>query len=179
MKTLVPLPLLCLIALPLAAQTPSIAAQRQAIEKLDFMVGKWQGEGWIERPPGPRVTFTQTENVQKKIDGLVLLVEGKGVGKPAGGDGPASTFEAMGVISYDDQRQRYRFVTNTSEGRGGEFELKLTERGWEWGFSIPQGGRVRYTMKLTDDGQWYETGEFSQDEKTWRKFHEMTLKRMP
>jgi len=179
MKTIVSLLLLCLIALPLAAQMSSIPDQREAMKKLDFMVGQWKGEGWHERPPGPRITFTQTENVQKKIDGLVLLVEGKGTGNTAGKDGTVSTFEAMGVISYDDQARRYRFVTNTSEGRGGSFDLQLTERGWEWGFSIPQGGRVRYTMKLTDDGQWYETGEFSQDEKTWRRFHEMTLRRMP
>jgi uncharacterized protein DUF1579 len=173
-KTIVPLLLLCLIALPLMAQTPSIPDQREAMKKLDFMVGQWKGEGWHERPPGPRTTFTQTENVQKKVDGLALLVEGKGTGKDGAGN-----FEAMGVISYDDQARRYRFVTNTSEGRHGDFELKLTERGWEWGFALPQGGRVRYTMKLTDDGQWLEIGEYSQDEKTWRRFHEMTLRRMP
>ena len=173
MKMIVALLLLCLIALPLAAQMPSIQDQREAMKKLDFMVGQWKGEGWHERPPGPRVTFTQTENVQKKVDGLALLVEGKGTAT-------VGTFEAMGVISYDDQARRYRFVTNTSEGRGGSFELKPTERGWEWGFAIPQGGgHVRYTMKITDDGKWYEIGEYSQDEKTWRKFHEMTLQRVP
>jgi len=48
----------------------------------------------------------------------------------------------------------------------------------EWGFQTPQGGRVRYTIKLTDQGDWFEIGEFSADEKNWRKFFEMTLQRV-
>jgi hypothetical protein len=174
----VPLLLLCLAPLPLVAQAPpSVPAQQEAMKKLEFMVGRWQGEGWHQRPPAPRVNFTQTENVQSKAGGLALLVEGRGTGKTA--EGVDSLFEAIGIISYDDQTRRYRLVSTTSEGRHGDFELKLGERGWEWGFAIPNVGHVRYTMKLTDDGLWYETGEFSQDEKTWRPFHEMTLRRMP
>ena len=33
-------------------------------------------------------------------------------------------------------------------------------------------------MKLTDKGEWFERGEMSQDGKTWRQFHEMTLQKV-
>jgi hypothetical protein len=178
-KVWIPTLLLCALVLPLSAQAPaSIPAQREAMKKLDFLVGRWKGEGWVEKSSGQRVTFTQTENVQSKLDGTALLVEGRGTGKAPGQAAEAALFEAMAVISYDEQGKLYRFVSNTSEGRQGEFDLKPVEGGCEWGFRIPQGGRVRYTIKLNDNGQWHEIGEFSQDDKTWRKFHEMTLDRV-
>ncbi|HEV2844661.1 MAG TPA: hypothetical protein VG477_07435, partial [Thermoanaerobaculia bacterium] len=61
----------------------------------------------------------------------------------------------------------------------GESEGRFVSGGaWEWGFALPQGGRIRYTIKLTDKGEWYETGEYSPDEKTWHQFHEMTLRKV-
>jgi hypothetical protein len=36
---------------------------------------------------------------------------------------------------------------------------------------------VRFTMNLTDAGQWHEIGEFSMDGATWRQFLDFTLTR--
>ena len=53
-----------------SAQDPA-AAQREAMKKLDFLVGEWKGEGWMEFAPGQRRTFRGTEVVQSKLDGLL------------------------------------------------------------------------------------------------------------
>ncbi|MDQ3373255.1 MAG: hypothetical protein M3521_05145, partial [Acidobacteriota bacterium] len=52
-----------------------IEAKRAEMKKLDRLVGQWQGTGWIQQGKN-RETFAGTENVQRKINGLALLVEG-------------------------------------------------------------------------------------------------------
>lgn len=57
--------------------------------------------------------------------------------------------------------------------------MTVTDKGFIWGFKEPQRGvEVKYTMKLTDKGEWHEIGEYSLDGKTWTKIIEMTLSRV-
>jgi hypothetical protein len=165
--------LLPVLSLTLSAQTsPQQLATRLAeMQKLDYMVGQWSGTGWIERREGGRLTFAGTETVQRKLNGLALLVEGKF--KDNNG---AVVHETLAVISYDDKAKTYGFRTYLANGAGGDYVLNLIEGGWQWSIKFP-GGHFRYTFKLTDRGEWFEVGEFSQDEKSWRKFFEMTLKK--
>ena len=168
------LSLLSLVSFPLLAQPPDTRpAQRAEMSKLDFLVGTWKGEGWIKMPGVPRETFTQTETVRKKLDGLALLLEGHGTSQGK------TVFEALALVTWDPEKSRYRFASATTEGRAGESEGRLVSGGaWEWGFALPQGGRIRYTIKLTEKGEWYEAGEYSPDEKAWHRFHEMTLQKV-
>jgi hypothetical protein len=55
--------------------------------------------------------------------------------------------------------------------------VKPGEKGMVWGFKEPSRGfDIRYTVKITDKGEWNEVGEMSMDgSKTWRKFFEMTV----
>src|SRR5437867_1497174 len=53
-----------------SGQPPAPAAQQEAMKKLDFLVGQWKGEGWMEFAPGQRRTFKGTEVVQRKLEGL-------------------------------------------------------------------------------------------------------------
>lgn len=154
------------------------SVQRDAMKKLDFWVGQWQGTGWVEFAPGQRRTATVTEMIQSKLDGLVLIVEGTGKDKAPGKEEEAIVHHAVGVITYDERAKVYRFSTHTMEGRHADAELKvIDERTFEWGFQVPVG-TVRYTINFTEKGQWHERGDFSQDGKTWRQFHEMTLDRV-
>lgn len=173
------LSLLSFLSLPLPAQAPaSIPAQKEAMKKLDFLVGKWKGEGWIKIPGAERQTFTQTETVQKKLGGLALLMEGHGTSKLPSGE-EKTVFEALALVTWDPEKNLYRFSSATTEGRAGESEGRFVPGGaWEWGFAVPRGGRIRYTIKLTDKGEWHETGQYSPDEKTWHPFHEMTLRKL-
>ena len=154
------------------------AAQRDAMKKLDFLLGQWKGEGWMEFAPGQRRTFKGTEVVQSKLDELLLVVEGVHRGK-AGDKGPeVVVHSAFAVVSYDDKAKRYRFQAFTGRGNFEDVEAKVSERQLVWGMNVPQFGDVRYTIKLDDKGRWFEIGEVSRDGKTWQQFFEQTLQRV-
>ena len=178
MKKIFLLLIVLMLPAPMFAQMPNIAEQRQAMKKLERWIGTWQGSGWIEYAPGKRMTFTITESIQSRLGGLALLVEGLGKGKRPGEQEEAIIHEALATVSYDEREKKYRFVTHTEKGHFAIPEIKVTETGWEWGLQFPQGGGFRYTLKISDKGEWHEKGERSQDGKTWTQFHEMTLKRM-
>ena len=55
------------------------------MKKLDFLVGEWKGEGWMEFVPGQRRTFRGTEVVQSKLGGLLVTIEGLFRGQAGGG----------------------------------------------------------------------------------------------
>ena len=80
---------------------PDLESQRAAMKKLNFLVGEWAGEARVLRGPGEPTELVQTEEAQSKLDGLILTIEGVGRRKS---DGQPS-LQAMGVISYDDERQ--------------------------------------------------------------------------
>ncbi|MGZ8781738.1 MAG: hypothetical protein ACXW31_17610, partial [Thermoanaerobaculia bacterium] len=44
-----------------------------------------------------------------------------------------------------------------------------------WGFDTPDGGKVRFTIALDDEGRWREVGEYSPDGNRWFKTMEMKL----
>ncbi len=64
---------------PARAQMPDGSASRTAMQKLDFMVGRWRGEAWMVRG-AERVQTTMTEAIERKLGGVALLVEGLGEG---------------------------------------------------------------------------------------------------
>ncbi len=164
---------ICLIfsAAAAAAQSENAAdAQRAEVKKLENMIGQWKGAGWILQG-SQRETFAGTEIVQRKIDGLALLVEGNF--KNAEG---RTIHETLAVLAFDPQAKGYRFRTYLAAGRSGEHDFKITADGYEWGFQTP-AGTVRYFIKISAEA-WHETGEFSRDGKNWMKFFEMKLDRV-
>jgi hypothetical protein len=164
--------LLLTLSLPLTAQTaPPLTNRLNEMKKLDYMVGQWKGTGWMDSQGG-RQTFSGMETVQNKLNGLALLIEGNFKNKEG-----AVVHETLAVLSYDEKAKNYNFRTYLANGAVGDYVLNLIEGGWQWSIQYPQGG-VRFTFKLTDKGEWFEIGEFSQDGKTWRKFFEMTLQRV-
>ena len=156
------------------AQAPA-AAQRDAMKKLDFLVGAWKGEGWMEFAPGQRRTFRGTEIVQRKLDGLLLTIEGVHRSQVGGAAREVVVHSAFTVLSYDEKAKRYRFQAYTARGNNEDTEAKVADRQLVWGMTVPQFGKVRYTITRDDKGRWFEVGEVAQDGKAWRKFFEMTL----
>jgi hypothetical protein len=147
--------LLVLPALPLAAQQQpanSPDVQRQAMRKLSFLVGHWSGPITIVRGPGEPLHLTQTEDVQYKLDGLVLLIEGKS----ASADGKI-LFNALATIAYDDASGTYHFRAY-NDGRYLDTELSVPDNGFSWGFTAGPAHIVN-TMHLTETGQWAEVTE--------------------
>ena len=162
-----------------AAQQPSeteTAARRTEVKKLDKLVGHWKGAGWIMHGR-ERTNFVGTENVQRKLDGLALMFEGRFTAKiPATGEDKVM-HETIGVLTFNPQSKIYDFNTFLANGMSGKYDFKTVEGGWEWGFKFSQG-TMRYLIKIEND-TWTETGEMMlTNGKEWMKFFEMTLKKV-
>jgi hypothetical protein len=143
---------------------------RGEVKKVESLVGQWKGSGWIQQG-AKRETFTGTENVQRKLDGLALLIEGRFT-NPEG----RVIHETLAVLDFSEKDSKYRFRTYLATGRTGEYDFKLIPDGYEWGFQTP-AGTIRYTIKTSKDA-WSEIGEYSKDGKTWAQFFEMNLKKV-
>jgi len=140
-------------SLPLTAQQPSpntVDVQKEAMHKLSFLAGRWSGPITVVRGPGEPLHLTQTENVQFKLDGLVLLIEGKAT--DAQGNTP---FSALATVSWDDASHTYRFRAY-NDGRYIDTELSVVADGFSWGFTSGPAHVVN-TMHLSDKGAWDET----------------------
>jgi hypothetical protein len=159
-----------------AVHGQDVKAQHEAMKKLDFLVGQWKGESWMEFGPGQRRSSHGTETVQSKLGGLLVTIEGLHKRKSADNGPEVVAHSAFAIISYDDKAKRYRFQAFT-RGNFADAEAKVGDNSLEWGFRVPQFGDVRYTIRLNERGQWFEIGEVSRDGKKWQKFFEMTLDR--
>ncbi len=135
---------------PEVPTTPKMSAQREAMRKLDFLIGQWSGPATISESADPALQLTQTENVQSKLDGLLLLVEG--VSRDASGN---ARFQALATISYDETSATYRFRAY-NDGNYVDAELTVLDKGFSWGFSAGPA-TITNTMHVTDTGQWSET----------------------
>ncbi len=155
-----------------ADQLKSKDVQRREMAKLDWIVGRWKGSGWIQMGPQGRHEFTQTETIESKLDGLVFVIEGLGKAKEDG----STVHNALAVVSYDARANKFRWHAFTPEGQM-ETEAKVGTNTLEWSLQIPQRGQMRYTITRNEKGEWFEIGEMSQADQTWRKFFEMTLQK--
>ena len=163
----------CMAQLPRA---PDVDAQRTAMKKLSFLVGKWSGEASVLRgpggPPPPAVELAQTEEAQYKLDGLVLVIEGTGRTK-AGGQ---VVLQALGLISFDDQAGTYR-MRAYNDGRWLETEVTLAEggQGITWGFAL---GEIKTSslLRINEKGEWTELGEITIGSQPPRPFMKLTVR---
>lgn len=162
-------------SLSLAAQQPvsnSVDAQREAMRKLSFLVGHWSGPVTIVRGPGEALHLTQTEDVEYKLDGLVLLVEGKSTSA----DGKV-LFSALATIAYDDASHTYRFRAY-HEGHYLDTELSVPANGFSWSFTAGPAQIVN-TMHLTGKGEWDEVTEATVGSNPPHRSVEMLLRHVP
>ncbi|HEX8617768.1 MAG TPA: hypothetical protein VF911_09315 [Thermoanaerobaculia bacterium] len=160
------------------ANGPAAGAANDEMRKLDFLAGEWKGDAWMQIGPGNRAYVLQTERVQSKLGGQVLLVEGLGKRKLENGTAGDVVHDALAVISWNAAKKTYRFATWVAGRPDLETTLDLTGPNTAvWGFDTPQG-RMRYTIRLTEKGEWNEVGEMTRDHgATWTKFFEMTLQK--
>src|ERR1051325_714168 len=127
-----------------APRTPNLEAQRSAMKKLEFLVGKWSGTASVWRGAPEMLELTQTEEAQFKLDGLVLMIEGNGQSRSDG----KPVLRALGLVSYDDESGVYR-MRAFNDGRYMETEMRLATdgKGLTWGFTIG-GIRTSSTLRI-------------------------------
>lgn len=158
-------------------ETSAASEAREKMKALEFLVGEWEGEAWVQMGPGPREIVLQQERVGWEVDGEVLLIRGRGVQVDADTGKERVGHLALAAVAWDADRRAY-VMWSYARGRGtGQREMEVRDGGFEWVQSVP-GGEARYTMHLDEEGRWVEAGEFSRDDGgTWYPFLGMTLTR--
>jgi hypothetical protein len=145
--------ILASLSISLAAQQPAASStdvQREAMQKLSFLVGHWSGPISVSRGPGEPVKLTQTEEIQYKLDGLVMLIEG--TSRDAEGK---TSFNALATVSFDDTTHNYRFRAYNG-GHYIDTELTVITNGFSWSYDAGPAHIVN-AMHLTAKGEWSET----------------------
>lgn len=163
------------LSIPLPAQqrnSNSVAEQRAAMDKLSFLAGHWSGPVAVVRGPGEALHLTQTEDVNYKLDGLVLLIEGKST-NPGG----ATLFSALATVAYDDVSHAYR-IRAYSGGHYLDTKLSVTAKGFAWSFVAGQAHIVN-TMHLTTNGEWDEVTEVTIANNPPHRGVDMLLRHLP
>lgn len=159
---------------PAHAQNPSLTAE---LAPAGFLLGKWQGGGWIEFQPSRRSEFRQFETISAKLGGGAIVMEGLGTRRGVDGK-DVVTHEALGVLTWDAREKKPLFRAYRSGGQFVDADAALQPNRLSWQFRIQGLGDTRYTIVLNERGQWFEIGEMSKDGGEWRKFFEATLDRV-
>ena len=146
------------------------AAQREAMASLAFMDGVWRGPASTTLASGDKHDITQTERIGPLLGGTVKVIEGRGY-DPDG----KTTFNALGIISYDVAKKAYS-MRSYALGYAGDFPVTLTADGFGW--EIPAGPvTIRYRA-VVKDGTWTEVGDRIAPGKDPVRFFEMRLTRI-
>jgi len=162
--------LLSSCALSSAQDTPPIDEAKTAIAKLGFLVGNWEGPGVNFADNGAQTAYHDSEHVRFDLDGLLLLINAKGMRA----DGTVS-YQLHTVTYYDIESARYIYTPYA--GR--------TPRSFHCQLDAPKkllclnaAEDYRLTFQRLPDGRWNEFGERLEDrqsEGVWVKSFETIL----
>ncbi|MGE0132998.1 MAG: hypothetical protein AB7U82_33395 [Blastocatellales bacterium] len=169
--------LILVVAPALASAQTHVSSNSAEMRKLDFLLGAWEGEGWMDFGPGQRRASKVKESVQAKAGGSVLMIEGLGKAKMPGKDEEAVVHNAFATVWYDGREKRFRMMAWRA-GESVDADITIGDKNLVWGFRDSRAGQIRFTIKLDEAGRWFEIGEMSRDGSNWNKFFEMTLKRV-
>jgi hypothetical protein len=150
----------------------STEAQRAAMRNLSFLAGHWSGPVTITRGPGEPLHLTQTEDVQYKLDGLVLLIQGQSTSA----EGKVE-FSALATVAYDDASHTYRFRAY-NDGHYIDAELSVVPDGFSWGFNAGPA-KIQNAMHLTGKGEWSESTDVTFASNPPRRSMNMLLQHQP
>jgi len=157
------------------AQMPDVKQPvLDAMKDVKVLVGEWEGRGYNLDPSGEKLWSIVREEIEFKLDGTILQIEG--VGK---NDEGKVVHDAMGILYYDGFQHAYKMDSHLASGlyANASFEVLKSNEHFQWSFDTPMG-KIRYTIEITDSGtKWHEAGEFSQDGSNWVKIFEMNLQK--
>jgi len=154
-------------------RVPDLNAQRAAMKKLGFLVGRWNGEARLLRGSGEWLDLHQSEEAQYKLDGLILVIEGVGRAKSDG----YTVLQALGVISFDDETATYR-MRAFNDGRFLESEVKLLDqdKAISWGFGLGEI-TTKSVLRINGSGEWTELAEIKIGSEPPKRLLELTVRR--
>ncbi|QDH78532.1 DUF1579 domain-containing protein [Echinicola soli] len=165
--------LLCIISMiPALASGPGLAQSSadEAMSQLSFLEGKWQGPATVTTGSNQATEISQHENVEFRLSGKALIIEGKGY------QADSIAFNALAIVTFDEHSQAYNMRSWLANGMSTEAYFTLKgERHIEWGFDMANGGALKYTIQLDEQGRWQENGQYSPNGSQWYPSFEMQL----
>lgn len=177
-----PLMLLCTVMLSLTisraiAQGPAPEAIKQEMKKVAYMAGRWSGEANVKQRNGSSMKVLQEENIQFKLDGTVLFIEGIGRSTEAGNP---VVFNSLAIVSYNQYTKEFKLRSHILDGNQTDAYFKIIdENHFEWGFDTPTKGKVRFDIVINPlTKSWIEKGEYSPDGATWYPTIDMKLTKL-
>ena len=158
---------------------PAAPDRDDKLSGLDFMVGEWVGEGWIQIGR-ERKTFTARESLERKLDGSLLVVDGLGRSVDEKTGVEKVVHQAYGIFYYDYDSRKVLFRFFKADGPAGLSEPVFSKNKVVWGFvAEPTKSEVRFTELLDEEGNWVEKGEVMlKGRNEWIQFFFMKLKRV-
>jgi hypothetical protein len=124
------------------------------MDRVEFLLGRWEGTGWHRHGGSPPVRFRQSEHVRRRLDGELVTIEGRGWRDDGAGD---VVHRAFALVSYDSDRECYRWEAFS---RGGRVEtvVDLSDGGFAWSLSPAPDVTIHYRGLVTHD-TWTETAQ--------------------
>lgn len=165
--------IIALLLVSYAARAQDATAVRlEKMNQVKFLLGQWKGSGWM-LIDGKKEYFDQTENINAKLDGAVIIVEGMGKVPQTG----RVIHNALAMLTYDIAKKQFRWTSTTTAGYISDIVPEVSHEKFVWMLNSRASSKIRYTITL-DKGDWLEIGEQSADDgKTWTQNFEMRLKK--
>lgn len=152
---------------------PKDPAYAEKMAWFDFLTGNWTGTAEMNQRDGSVTRVRQTEDVQLRLDGTLLQIEGIGSDE----DGNVR-FNAVANIFYDKSVDAYRMFAFRATGQFTEADIDiLGENHFKWYFSPYPNSMIEYEVMVNEEGRWIEKGRFSRDGVQWHPFISMDLEK--
>ena len=145
---------------------------------LQFMVGTWEGEGWILNNKGEKKYFRQTEIIKSKVNGQVLVIDGMGYELIDSIPTDRAIHDVVGIVSIHPEKGSATMYSILEKQGRSEVEIyKLKDKNAiQWSIVNPNSDtEVRFTEDLSIENEWNGRGEVLTKDGRWYKFFEMSL----
>jgi beta-N-acetylglucosaminidase len=157
----------------LQAQNDSIK-NLVTLEKLDFMIGEWEGTGWMMTRSG-KENAKIIEKVEYKLEKGIMVVEGLGTKIDSITNEKKIVHNAFGIVFFDS-KTNYLTIDAYKNGESTQSKIEfIKDKIIQWNMEIPNQGKVRFTVDFSTEKKWVEIGEFSRDGENWMKFLDLNL----
>ena len=155
----------------------SVTAQTES-NPLSFMIGQWQGSGWMMTQSGKQMTNI-TEKVSCQLECNVLSVEGQGTKYDSLQQQEIVVHDAYGIISKDPKNNKWVMRAYKKADAIDAEIIIISEKIIRWELPIAtHGGTMRFTTDFTTPDKWKGTGEYSRDGLSWMIMMETELKKV-
>ena len=153
-----------------------IAGLPDLSDSLGFILGQWEGQGYLITQSGKVYTDVQEHGVCK-VDCRVIEMNGLATTTDAATGAMRVVHDAFGIIWYDTSADQIKMRAFKKDGWTESLIAVIDDKVIQWHLDIPTG-YIRYTADYSNPGKWLEKGEYSRDGEEWTLIMEMELDRV-